>query len=922
MATIITSAAGTDSSLIPNHALRLLIVDDTPADAELILACLKRAGYALSFDIVDAPAPFQQRLQQSDYDLIISDHNLGPWTGLDVLELLRKSGKSVPFIVVTGTLGDEAAVQYIKSGASDYVLKHRLEALPPAVSQTLREKAHRDQEARLYARIVAAKKEWELTFDSVPDAVLIIDDQCRVQRANRAATEALETPFAKLIGRPCYEVLHGVSQPPPDCPHSRLLAVRVPQRSDFIEPRLGKTFDVTTTPVRDATGSFLGCIHVMRDITDRKKTEQALQQSEEQLRLLLTSTAEAIYGLNHDGNCTFANPACLRLLGYRNLEEVIGRNMHSLTHHTHAEGSPYPEKESPIYAAFHESRRAHVDDEILWRKDGTSFPVEYWSYPIEKDGQTVGAVVAFLDISERKRTEEALRQSEEKYREFIENATYGFLRSNLEGTLLDVNPALVSMLGYGSKDELLQRSLDRDIYDNPTDSNSTLQALQRDGRVDGIEVSWRRKDRVIIVVRLSGRVIHSHDRATHFEGMVEDITERRILEDQFRQAQKMEAVGRLAGGIAHDFNNLLSVIIGYSDLMLSTLPVDDPGHRRVEEIRKAGHRAASLTRQMLAFSRKQVLMPKIIDLNTVVGETSKMLSRLLGEDVELITKLGTDLDKVKADPNQMEQVIMNLAINARDAMPNGGKLFIETANVTLDQHDNQLHHIEAPPGNYVALSVSDTGIGMDKETQSRMFEPFFTTKDVGKGTGLGLATVYGIVKQSGGHIRVESEIGKGSAFKVFMPQAREMLEQIQPLSTKPFLSGTGTILLVEDEVSLRQLSHQLLESMGYKVMKAANGAEAIRIARQCLIPIHLLITDVVMPGMNGRELAELLCATRPQMKVLYVSGHTDDMLVQYAIFKPGASFLQKPFSREDLARKIQQILGISVEKSEKRGAGQ
>ncbi|MFY9647888.1 MAG: ATP-binding protein, partial [Terriglobales bacterium] len=344
--------------------------------------------------------------------------------------------------------------------------------------------------------------------------------------------------------------------------------------------------------------------------------------------------------------------------------------------------------------------------------------------------------------------------------------------------------------------------------------------------------------------------------------------------------------------------------------------------RRVEEIRKAGHRAASLTRQMLAFSRKQVLMPKIIDLNTVVGETSKMLSRLLGEDVELITKLGTDLDKVKADPNQMEQVIMNLAINARDAMPNGGKLFIETANVTLDQHDNQLHHIEAPPGNYVALSVSDTGIGMDKETQSRMFEPFFTTKDVGKGTGLGLATVYGIVKQSGGHIRVESEIGKGSAFKVFMPQAREMLEPIQPLSTKPFLSGTGTILLVEDEVSLRQLSHQLLESMGYKVMKAANGVEAIRIARQCLIPIHLLITDVVMPGMNGRELAELLCATRPQMKVLYVSGHTDDMLVQYAIFKPGASFLQKPFSREDLARKIQQILGISVEKSEKRGAGQ
>ena len=373
----------------------------------------------------------------------------------------------------------------------------------------------------------------------------------------------------------------------------------------------------------------------------------------------------------------------------------------------------------------------------------------------------------------------------------------------------------------------------------------------------------------------------------------------------------MEAMGRLAGGISHDFNNLLGVMIGYSDLMLASTSLDDRTRHQIEQVKKAGHRAASLTGQLLAFSRKQVLTPKVLDLNTVVSETSKMLHRLLGEDIELITKLAPVLDHVKADPTQIEQVIMNLVINARDAMPRGGKLIIETANAELDRAFGQHLRVEVQPGNYVLLAVSDTGIGMDRKTQARIFEPFFTTKDKGKGTGLGLATVYGIVRQSGGYIWVYSEVGEGTTFKIYIPRFNEMPKEVQPEAITPLATASGTILLVEDEESLRDVSHQLLKSMGYTVIEAANGADAIRIASQCSDPIDLLITDVVMPGMNGRELAELLLASRSRMRVLYVSGHTDDAIVHYSIHDHGMAFLQKPFTRDGLAKKIQEMLGAS-----------
>ena len=379
------------------------------------------------------------------------------------------------------------------------------------------------------------------------------------------------------------------------------------------------------------------------------------------------------------------------------------------------------------------------------------------------------------------------------------------------------------------------------------------------------------------------------------------------MEQQLRQAQKMEAVGRLAGGIAHDFNNLLTVIRGYAELMLEESDREKI-RTRAQNIIKASDRTASLTRQLLAFSRKQVLWPQVLDLNAVVAETRKMLPTLIGEDVQVITIPGPKLGRVKADPGQIEQVLMNLAINARDAMPQGGKLVLETSNVECDE-DYCASHPGAQPGSYVMLALSDNGGGMDAETQSHIFEPFFTTKAKDKGTGLGLATVYGIVKQSGGHIWVYSEPGIGTTFKVYLPRVEEKGAAVPlPPRFEEQAAVTETILLVEDEEHLRELAREFLEQRGYRVLEARNGAEALEAAGCHLGPIHLLVTDIVMPGMRGRELAEKLYASRPQMSVLFVSGYTDGGIAQSGELAPGAAFLEKPFTSDSLARKVRQVL--------------
>jgi len=661
--------------------------------------------------------------------------------------------------------------------------------------------------------------------------------------------------------------------------------------------------------VRDGATRMLG---VGIDITELKKAEQSVEESEAKYLLLLNSTAEAIYGLDLGGNCTFCNPACLRLLGYRSPGDLLGKNMHDVMHHTRADGTPYPRNAWQIYVAIREKQPSHHTDEVFWRADGTSFPAEYWSYPMSKGAELVGSVVTFLDISERKRAVKALQQSESQYRELFENATYGIFRSSPDGSLLDVNPALVSMLGYDSQEELMTRNLDRDIYETPLARRAAIDTCKLAGRVDGVEVRWKRRDGKPIDVRMSGRMIRAgHGQDGQMEVLVDDITVRRNLEQQLRQAQKMEAVGRLSGGIAHDFNNLLGVIIGYSEILEERLGRDEKLRKPVVEIRKAGQRAASLTRQLLAFSRQQVLEPKVLRLNAVVSDIEKMLRRLIGEDIELTTELAANLGHVKADQGQMEQVIMNLAVNARDAMPSGGKLVIETKNVEVDQ-EVALQRGYINPGSFVMIAVTDTGMGMDAETQSHIFEPFFTTKEQGKGTGLGLATVYGVVKQSDGFVWVYSEPGHGARFEVLLPRVEEPAHiALKPANSRSSRSGSETILLVEDDDSLRGLATAILSESGYAVLEAANGAGALTLAREkSRGQIHLLLSDVVMPGMSGPQVADEVSSIHPDMKILFMSGYSEFAAGHDQISRPGRFLLQKPFTQQELTSKVREVLDV------------
>jgi PAS domain S-box-containing protein len=504
--------------------------------------------------------------------------------------------------------------------------------------------------------------------------------------------------------------------------------------------------------------------------------------------------------------------------------------------------------------------------------------------------------------------QENLRRSEVKFRSLVTNAPYGICRCDSSGELLEANPAFLSVLGY-SPDELVGKHLGA-LYADTQNWFELADYLRTTASFNGLIVEWKRKDGITTIVRVSGRAVPNGGHHKTFELFAEDVTERRALEQQLRQSQKMEAVGRLAGGIAHDFNNLLMVISGYSEFLLDRLGPDPALRGPAQEIAGAAQRASSLTRQLLAFSRKQMMAPKILDLNGVVTENLKMLTRVIGEDIDLVMVPAQNLGAVRADSGQIDQVIMNLAVNARDAMPSGGKLTIETSNVALDEEYARIH---APlsPGDYVMLAISDTGFGMDAETQSHIFEPFFTTKGP-KGTGLGLSTVYGIVKQSGGYIWVYSESGRGTTFKIYFPRVAERVEaQVsmipveEPVASVP---GTETILLAEDEANLRYLARQFLEKQGYKVIEAADGAAAMQIAVAHEGVIHLLLTDVIMPGMNGRELAQRISEIRPQTKILYMSGYTENVIGHNGTLDAGVQLLQKPFTLRDLKRKVREIL--------------
>jgi len=506
----------------------------------------------------------------------------------------------------------------------------------------------------------------------------------------------------------------------------------------------------------------------------------------------------------------------------------------------------------------------------------------------------------------------ALRASQASYGTLVEHAPVGIYRSTPQGKVLSVNAAVVRMLGYDSASEVLRLDMARDVYADPAERQRLVDRdTYTDRQYDDVEATWKRKDGHLLTVQLSVRAVRNGTgHVEYYETFVRDVTDQRRLQQQLLQSQKMEAVGRLAGGIAHDFNNLLTVITSYSDLLLEDLGTDDPKRSDVEQVRKAADGAAALTRQLLAFSRQQVVEPRVVSLNAVVESLQKILRRVLGEDVDLATTPGSDLGAVRADVGQLEQVLMNLAVNARDAMPTGGKLTIETDNV---EHDPAFARGQgaAAVRQFVMLAVTDTGVGMDEATKARVFEPFFTTKAPGKGTGLGLATVYGIVQQSGGFIWVYSEPGHGTTFKIYLPRVDAPAEGAVVAAVGPVARGTETVLLAEDSAAVRAVARQVLERQGYTVLEAPDGELALQLAQRHSGPIHLLLTDVVMPGMSGRQLADRLALARPDMKVLYASGYTDDSVVRHGVLEEGTPYLQKPFTPESLARKVRDVLDSS-----------
>lgn len=773
------------------------------------------------------------------------------------------------------------------------------------------------------------EQEFRGLMESAPDAMVIVDIKGVISRINQQTEAMFGYPRDELIGKNVETLIPLRFRKY----HNKNIAnfvdnVRIRAMGAGLElyglRKDGSEFpvEISLGPIETLEETLISA--AIRDITDRKKSEHLLKDKEVRIRLLLDSTAEAIYGLDLQGRCTFCNSASLQMLGYENAAQLMGKNMHQLIHHTRKDGSVYTEAECQICQSSIKGKKIHVIEEVLWRADGTSFPAEYWSHPIYQNEKPIGSVVTFLDISERIMAEMELKESEERFRQLAESINQVFWLTDWKTKkLLYVSPAYETIFEKSIESAYQDRkNWLHDIHPDDRERVSSsfakhaeqgeyVEAEYRLLRHDGA-VRWI-KDRAFPVFDDQGEV-------TRIVGIAEDISERKnteyekeSLEAQLRQSQKLEAIGQLAGGIAHDFNNILTAIIGNAELLLrkstKQTTIDMAMKTGLDQIDKAAKRAAKLTRQLLTFSRKQVLRAVDFDMNKILKDMKPMLISLLGDAIDLTVLPSSTPATIRADMGQLEQVILNLTLNARDALPEGGQLILKTQIAELDSQIIR-DHPNMTPGSYVCLSVSDNGIGMDPVTMERIFEPFFTTKPIGQGTGLGLSTVYGIVEQSGGQIVTTSTPSEGTTFKLYFPAVKQSQYDERHTDHYEFTTARGheTILICEDEVSVLSLTKQTLEDMGYKVLTATHGKQALEIAYKYKGDIDMLLTDAIMPGMNGRELAESLLKYRSNATVLYMSGYSSDILEQ-ALEKPTElAFLQKPFDSQELLKSVRRLL--------------
>jgi PAS domain S-box-containing protein len=761
--------------------------------------------------------------------------------------------------------------------------------------------------------------DWEKIFLSMPEAVAVVDAGYRFVWVNGAMEAFFGLPRERIIGETCHSIVHKTGEPFSACLFLRLKESRRRESIEIEIPGKETWVRITVDPMIDENGRVAGAVHYLSDITAAKEAERtAILQSRGQQELagrmvsLMNNVPGAVYRGLRDWSLVFIGADVKRLTGYAPEEFLSGAaKWKELIHPGDIDFVKQAFRE-----AVHGKRQVlRVEYRVLHKDGGFRWLADRRQLVYDAEGNFAYVDGLLLDITEGKRSEEELRATYGKLQALIEASPLAIAALDPEGNVTMWNPAAERMTGWNEQ-EALGRSLPIVPKEKKREFHALLARAMGGEPLTGVEVRRQRKDGSPIDLSLWTSPLRGHKGVvTGVMAVLADITERKRMEEalrkseeQLRQSQKIEAIGRLAGGVAHDFNNLLTAIRGYADLLLHKLEGASPMRRDVEEIQKAGERATSLTRQLLAFSRKQVLQPKVLDLNAVVAGMDGMLRRLIGEDIDLVTALKPGLWNVQVDPGQVEQVILNLIVNARDAMPKGGKVTVETANVELDDRYARRHAV-VKPGAYVMLAISDTGTGMDELTKSRLFEPFYTTKEKGKGTGLGLSTVYGIVKQSDGYIWVYSEIGKGAMFKVYLPRfGGPSPEENREKASGSSPNGRETVLLVEDEEAVRALVRSILEGNGYTVLTASDGMEALNVGRSHGTPIHLILTDVVMPRMGGREAAESLAPHLPGVKVLYMSGYTDEAIVHHGVLEPGIPFLEKPFTPDALLRKVRQTL--------------
>jgi PAS domain S-box-containing protein len=765
-----------------------------------------------------------------------------------------------------------------------------------------------EQIRRTIQDLKVANKNLDTTLNSIGDGVIVTDGDGMITRMNPVAEAitgwdadtAREKPLTKVFNiinartrRPCVNPVEKVFESGKIVDlanHTALI------RRDGSEVQIADS----GAPIRNERGEISGVVLVFRDVTESYRLQQQLHER----RFIVESSNAMIVTANLEGDLVYANPAFLTAWGFDTIAEIAGRSI----------------LEFWVIEDGHSELTGALIGSGTWngyakakRKDNSLFDTQMSVATVRNDeGNPIARMASCVDVTEERQLMADLLESRQKLALHVEQTPLAVIEWNLNFEVADWNPGAERVFGYRREEALGRHAsfiVSSEYRTHVDDIWQSLLVHQGGNRSTNDNVT--KENQTIKCEWYNTPLVDDSGNTIGAASLVMDISDRQHLEDQLRQSQKMEAVGQLAGGIAHDFNNLLTAILGYAEVIQLDLKDTDSLAENVGSITAAAKRAASLTRQLLTFSRKQVLQPQILELNRVVTDVENMMRRLIGEHIDLVTIKSGEVGCVEADPAQLEQVLINLAVNARDAMPNGGKLIIETSNTDLD--DNYVKdHLGAEPGSFVMLAVTDTGTGMDADTRSKAFDPFFTTKDPGKGTGLGLSTVYGIVKQAGGSIWCYSELGKGTAFKVYLPRVADSVDElVQESASMDLPRGSELILVVEDEIHVRRTTRLMLEKTGYRVTDACNGEEALKICQAATTPFDLVITDVIMPGMSGTDLVKILADICPDTAVLFISGYTDNAIVRQGAMEQGAAFLQKPFSISELCRKVRDLLNAN-----------